>query len=77
MSIFTLKSSHSLVKSQHKIQTPQYSTHLLTHASVGGHVGCFRVLAIVNATTMNIRVHVSFWITILSEPVTSSGIAGP
>ena len=77
MSIFTLKSLHSLVKSQHKIQAPQYSTHLLTHASVDGHVGCFRVLAIVNATTMNIRVNVSFWITVLSESVISSGIAGP
>ena len=76
MLIFTLKSSYSLVKSKHKIQTPQYSTHLLTHASADGHVGCFHVLAIVNSTMLNIRVYVSFWIIVLSEPVPSSGIAG-
>ena len=28
------------------------------HSSVDGHLGCFFVLAIVNTTAVNIRVHV-------------------
>ena len=28
-------------------------------------IGCFHVLAIVNRAAMNIRVHVSFWISFL------------
>ena len=30
------------------------------HSSVDGHLGRFRVLAIVNSAAMNIEVHVSF-----------------
>ena len=32
------------------------------HSSVGGHLGSFRVLAVVNSPAMNIGVHVSFLI---------------
>ena len=32
------------------------------HFSVDGYLGCFHVLAIVNSASVNIRVHVSFWI---------------
>ena len=32
----------------------------LVHLSVDGHLGCFRVLAIVNSAAMDIGVHVSF-----------------
>ena len=46
------------------------------HSSVHGHLGCFLVLAIVNRAAKNIVVHDSFWITVFSEYMPSSGIAG-
>ena len=45
------------------------------HSSVDGHLGCFYVLAIVNSAAMNIWVHVSFQIIVLSEYMPRSGIA--
>ena len=51
--------------------------HLLyPFTSVDGHLGCFHVLAIVNSAAMNIGVHVSFWIIVLSRYTPRSGIAG-
>ena len=46
------------------------------HSSVDGHLGCFHVLAIVNSASMNIGVHVSFWIMVFSRYMPRSGIAG-
>ena len=46
------------------------------HSSVNGHLCCFHVLAIVNSAAMNIGVHVSFWIIVLSGYRPRSRIAG-
>ena len=45
------------------------------HSFVYGHLACFHVLAIVNSATMNIGVHVSFWIMIFLRYMPRSGIA--
>ena len=47
-----------------------------THPSVGGHLGCFHVLVIVNSAAMSIRVHLSFQIIVFSGYMPRSGIAG-
>ena len=46
------------------------------HSSVYGHLGCFHVLAIVNSTTINIGVHVTFWIMVFSGCMPRSDIDG-
>ena len=60
---------HNLVTKQQQQQQQQYSTvyilHLFIYSSVHGHLGCFHILAIVNSTTMNLRVHVAFQIIVL------------
>ena len=54
-----------------------YIYHIFfVHSSVDGHLGCFHDLAIVNSAAMNIGVHVSFWIMVLSGYMPSSGITG-
>ena len=50
--------------------------HIFIHSSVSGHLGCFHVLAAVNSAPLNIGVHVSFPITVLSIYVPRNGIAG-
>ena len=53
-----------------------YMPPFLIHWSVGGHLGCFRVLAIVNRAVMNVEAHVSFSILVTSGYKPSSGIVG-
>jgi len=48
----------------------------LIHLSADGHLGCFRVLAMVNSAVMNTGVHVSLSILVSSVCKPSSGIAG-
>ena len=56
-----------------------YMYHIFfIHSSVSGHLGCFRVQAIVNSAAMNIGVHVSFLIHVFVffGEIPRSGIAG-
>ena len=46
------------------------------HFSVDGHLDWFHILAIVNSATMNVGVHASFQIRVLSGYMPKSGIAG-
>ena len=48
----------------------------IIHSSVDRHVGCFRVLAIVDSAAMNIGVRVPFGIIVLFEYLPRGGIAG-
>ena len=50
---------------------------LFIHSSVGGYLGCFHVLGIVNSAAMNIGVHMPFWIMVFSGYMPRSGVAGP
>jgi len=47
----------------------------LIHSSVDGYIGCFHVLAIVNSAAMNVQVHVSFPMKVLSGYMPRSGIS--
>ena len=46
------------------------------HSPVDGHIGYFRVLAIVNSAAVNIGIHVSFSVLLSSGYMPRSGIAG-
>ena len=54
-----------------------YMYHIfLIHSFVDGHLGCFHVFAIVNSAAVDIGVHVSFSVKVLSGYMPRSGIAG-
>ena len=54
-----------------------YINHIFfIHSSVDGHLGCFHVLSIVNGAAMNIGVHVSFQILVMSGYMPRSGMDG-
>ena len=46
------------------------------HSSVNGHSGCLHVLAIVHSGTINMGVHVSFWIMVFSRNMPRRRTAG-
>ena len=50
--------------------------HIFIHSSVDGHLIYFHVLAIINSTAMNIRVHVSLSILVSSGYTPRIGISG-
>ena len=50
--------------------------NFFTHSSVDGHLGCFRVLTIVNSAEMNNGIHVSFLVLVSSGYMPRHGIAG-
>ena len=50
--------------------------NFLIHSSADGHLGCFRVLAIINSAVMNTGVHVSLSILVSLVCMLSSGIPG-
>ena len=54
-----------------------YVHHIFfTHSSVDGHLGCFRVLAVVNSAAVDTGVHEFFQIMVFSRYMPNSGIAG-
>ena len=70
--------THTLVRARACARTLAYNTLIYSiHSCVDGHLGCFHVLALVNAV-MNIGVHISFQIRIcvFSGYIPRSEIAG-
>ena len=58
------------------IHTYIYTQHIFIHSSLNGHLGCFRILAIVNSAAMKIGLHVSFWVVFFSGYMPKNGTAG-
>ena len=56
--------------------THTHTLYIFIHSSVGGHLGCFHVLGIVNSAAMNTGVHVSFQTMFFPGYMPRSGTAG-
>ena len=52
-----------------------YVPHLPYSSSLGGHLGCFHVLAFVNSAAVGIGVHESFWTMFFCAYMPKGGIA--
>ena len=50
--------------------------HSSVDGHLGGHLGCFHVLAVVNSAAVNNGIHVSFSVLVSSGYISKSGIAG-
>ena len=48
--------------------------YILIHSCVDGHLGCFHVLAILNSAAMNVGMHVSFSMKVLSGYMLRMGL---
>ena len=59
-----------------KTPNPSNEHNFFIHSSVGRHLCCFHVLAIVNSASVNIGVHVSISILVSLGYMLSSGIIG-
>ena len=58
-----------------RVRHDEHALHIFfTYSSVSEHLGCFRVLAIVNISAMNFGVHVCFQSRVLSRYVSRSGL---
>ena len=57
---------HDLATKQHQYCIAHVHHIFFIHLSVTGHLGCFRVLAIVSSAVKNSGVHVSFLIMVFS-----------
>ena len=50
--------------------------YFFIHSSFDGHLGCFRVLALVDSAAVNNGIHVPFSVLVSSGYMPMSGIAG-
>ena len=62
-------------------QQQQYSVVYVYHifficSSVSGYLGCLQGLAVVNNASVNVGVHISFWIMVFSRYMPGSEITG-
>ena len=45
-----------------------YKYLIFIHSSVDGHLGCFRIVAIINSATVNTGVYISFLLRLILKP---------
>ena len=66
---------HSFLMAEQYSYSIVYISHIFfIHSSVDGHLGCFRILALINNASMNIGVHVYFQINVLFSSDVYAGV---